>query len=54
MLVIFHFPGRSGKELSARAILCQNMDLIKYNFLWEDISLIYVSKRKLSEYFIHG
>lgn len=33
MLVIFHFPGSSGKELSATAIFCQNMDLIKCNFL---------------------
>lgn len=54
MLVIFHFPGRSGKELSARAVFCQNMDLIKRNFLWEAISFIYVFKRKLSKYFIRG
>lgn len=54
MLVIFHFPGRSGKELSARTIFCQSMDLIKRNFLQEDISFIYVFKRKLSKYFIHG
>lgn len=51
MLVIFHFPGISGEELSVRAVCYQNMDFINETDIFLQKVTFYVFKRKFSKYF---